>query len=219
MNYRNSRFETATKARQRLTVVRWTYVAFSLLVFAGCGSLVWPIFVFLVPAPHPGGYDALISAIDGHEVRVVRAVLETGVEPNAFPDSDWARAREEDITPLNEAVVIGNPAVVKLLLEFGANPNVGDGWHSSPLAAAAENDRVDLLAVLLNGKDKVNRDVCTDALWSAAVNGHAKCVELLLNNGANPNISYPNNGTLLSVVKNGNGDPEIIQQLQEAGAK
>ena len=83
----------------------------------------------------------------------VKRYLEEGAEVNTQDNNRW--------TPLHE-VVIKQEAIdiVKILLEYGANPNVpGGDIHSTPLHQAATCGCIDICKVLIQkGASKLARD-------------------------------------------------------------
>ena len=55
-------------------------------------------------------------------------------------------------TALQAACVAGKTDVVKVLLEHGADPNLGRGKFSNPLTAVMQNDKPDILKLLLDSE-------------------------------------------------------------------
>lgn len=79
-----------------------------------------------------GLVDQLFEAIeDEQDVNRVRELIEAGCDVNV--------RIEEGCTPLIAAVLVGNLEIVKLLVEFGADVNVIDGYFGSPLYYASYN--------------------------------------------------------------------------------
>ena len=83
-------------------------------------------------------YDALINAIDRKDTNALKAELDRGTNPDAYPDDRDSLYAEEGITPLNYAIDKGDYESVKVLLDYRANPNLGDQWHYSPLHTARD---------------------------------------------------------------------------------
>ena len=124
---------------------------------------------------------------DGN-IEEVQRLVRSGVKPNcsllSFDDI------YED-TPLLNASVNGHTEVVKLLLKFGADPNIGNYNETTPLHKAARGGHSELVKQLLDGgamPDKQNIYGFT-VLIGAAAHGHQNTVELLLEAGADPNKS------------------------------
>src|SRR5262249_14940318 len=136
----------------------------------------------------PPGYGRLCGAIDSGDPDSVRAVLDSGVDPNRYPSSRMDAAMERDETPLNLAVDDGNAAIVTLLLDHGADPNQYDGWHGmGPLGAAIETGNVALIPILARRGAKVNDDSGgSSVLTWAATSGKYTAASALLDSGALP---------------------------------
>ena len=105
-----------------------------------------PFFDPIAKWRHPAGYESLMGAIRSGNLQSVRDLLESGVNPNNFPNSPRDQELEDDITPLHYAIQNGNIKTIKLLLVYGADPNLGDGWAQTTLEAADSNIQIiDLL--------------------------------------------------------------------------
>ncbi|KAF4345847.1 ankyrin 1 [Fusarium beomiforme] len=123
------------------------------------------------------------AALEGHAETVKAILEESQINIDYVSDSKF--------TALYLSVIGGNHTTVKLLLEKGADPNMGipdiytgdDQW--TPLVAATDD-------------------------------GFKKCIRLLLDNGANPNLSGPSGPPLHWAVMRGRVD--IVDMLLEAGA-
>lgn len=102
-----------------------------------------------------GNCTALKHAVQNNHISVVKKLLLTGATVDKSDLEGW--------TPLMNAAVDGATKLVKLLLQYGANPNI-------------QNDRADSSAY---GET---------ALIHAARNGHPDIVKLLLNAGADVNV-------------------------------
>ena len=109
------------------------------------------------------------------------------------------------MTPLLLAVKNNNLSFTRLLLEFGANPNVKNDakvGESSPMTIASENNYYEVASVLLDfGGNPNERDYLGYAcLHLAARNGFLSLVILLLSRGADPQIrdGYGNTASYLA---------------------
>jgi len=185
--------------------------------------LVVPPFRWIVIKPHyPPGYEDLMDAIENRSPKRVKEILDTGVDPNRYPHTEEDYSREVAITPLNYALEKGQVSVVSLLLNHGADPNMGDQWHGSPLAVATDSDNVDLLKVLIHAGAKVNEDKNGSyALWHAAMSGKEISVRYLLSQGALANTKTDGqpSETLLHALRSAGGYPKIERILAKHGAK
>jgi ankyrin repeat protein len=95
-----------------------------------------------------------IRAVEYGQESVVRFLLDRGQDVNGFT-ADF----ELIYSSLYKAAVKDNPAVVDLLLEWGAEVNARDGSGATPLHGAADGGRVDLTRLYLDwGADPEARD-------------------------------------------------------------
>jgi ankyrin repeat protein len=102
-----------------------------------------------ITRPRYPAYEALMAAVDKHDAKQVRQLLAQGTDPNKFPDDPDSIQAEDDSSVLNCAVDEGNEDIVKALLDYHADPNQGDGWHDSPLAAAAAKNNLPMMRLLI----------------------------------------------------------------------
>lgn len=172
------------------------------------------------PAPSYPRYDALMAAIGKKNPAAVEAELRKGTDPNAYPNDAASIRNESDISPLNEAISDGNLEVIRVLLDYRADPNRGDGWSACPLEQAADENRIDVMRLLLQRGARVNDSSSgSTALWRAAMDGKAPALAFLLTHGANPS-TRANDETLLHALRTtGFGSAEIVAMLTKAGAK
>jgi ankyrin repeat protein len=159
---------------------------------------------------------------------VLRSASENGQEEivKLFLAMDGVEADSKDYdgwTPLQRAAQNGHAAVVKLLLEKGAELESKDKWYSykrTALSCAAENGHAAVVKLLLEEgaelelKDNKWR---TPLSW-AAENGHAAVVKLLLEKGAELKLKdYEGWTPLLWAARNGHA--AVIKLLLEKGAE
>lgn len=149
------------------------------------------------------GETALYEAIDRHPLSkdnlpTVDALLKAGADPN-----------EIEIFGLNALEVsltrdYGNPEVTLLLLRSGASVPSTCGQEYPLVTAATQGSNLEVMRALIASKAPVN---CQDAngmtaLHWAALNGQADRVELLLQNGADPNLRNNAGWTPLNYAMN-----------------
>jgi ankyrin repeat protein len=97
-----------------------------------------------------------------------------------------------------EACKLLNEAIIKLLLEKGADINAKNGWGGTPLIVTCQMWR---------------RDTSKLPYTATAV------VRLLIEHGADVNAEDKNGKTALSRACQGGGNPQIAELLRRLGAK
>lgn len=123
-------------------------------------------------------------------------------------------------TPLHVAAINGKVDNVKVLLEAGANPNLGDLFNTVHRTAAEK--KLNPFEVLLKREDEFN-DVLNPnmtflgftALHYGVVAGKLEVVELLLKNGADPNVKDNSGHVPLDYAE----DPNLKEILKIYGEK
>jgi len=182
--------------------------------------------VYFPPTPPHPAYDRLMAAIDGEQPSTVEAAFANGANPNWFPTDRASLRWEDDMSPLDSAVIGGKLDVIRVLLKRGADPNLGDGFCVCPLEAAAENDSLEVMRLLIKNGAKVNdNSEGSSALWRAAFDAHLAALAFLLQHGANPNTFRSTLGgkTLLKVLSEdaalGDNPPnaQVVRMLKAAG--
>jgi len=135
-----------------------------------------------------GAYvDICMAALKGDEARV-RMLLD--LDPSlANKPSEYVTYYPGSGTPLKNAAMAGHMAIVKLLLEKGANPNLPEEGIA-PMG---------------------------HALHSAVVYNHIDIVKLLLEHGAHPNVPIESSADTLTAALE-RGDKEMISLLCSYGA-
>ena len=123
-------------------------------------------------------------------------------------------------TPLSWAAENGREAVVKLLLEKGAELETKSSSNLTPLLQAAENGHEAVVKLLLEkGAELETKDFSSQTPLSRAVeNGHEAVVKLLLEKGAELETKDFSSQTPLSRAAK-NGHEAIVKLLLENGAE
>jgi ankyrin repeat protein len=145
------------------------------------------------------------------------------LNPEIFGQSKYYEkiicVRQERLTRVNQsslskAASYGNEAVVKLLLEKGAEPESEDSDGRTSLLRAAENGHKAVVELLLEkgAKPEPEASDSQTPLSLAAKNGHEAVVQLLLEKGAGDGWT-----PLLGAV--GNGHEAVVKLLLENSAE
>ncbi len=117
--------------------------------------------------------EALLYAARNGRIEASRVLLDGGVNINAQP--------EDAGTALHDAILWDRPAMVRFLVEHGADLSINHGrYNADPLDFASFNGKTEIVRYLLNQ----GADDLTEALQSAVKQGHATIAELLVAHGA-----------------------------------
>lgn len=164
-----------------------------------------------------GGPEAepLVAAARLGDLGRVRTLLSNGDDPNGVnEDLNW---------PLQVAAEEGHVDIIRILLEWGADPDKTISLHGgSALLSAAEEGRTEAVQALLTGganPNALNDRIASFPLAAAAGMGKLETVKALLAGGANPNLVHTSKGSLTALqVAAASGRLEIIATLLAAGA-
>ena len=151
------------------------------------------------------------------------SICETGKEPYKTWSTEYASNRfnfPKSASSLIVASYFGLKAVVKPLLERGADVECKDTYGQTPLSWAAGNGHEAVVKLLLEKEADVE---CKDTygrtpLGWAAGNGHEAVVKLLLEKGADVECKDTGFGQTPLSRAAGNGHEAVVKLLLEKGA-
>lgn len=131
-------------------------------------------------AAKPNGSAALVSAIRASDYRLAEQLLDRGVSPNSG-SAEHA---------LNDAISRRDAEAIRLLLLYGANPNMTDRDGQLPLAIACSSNQLEVtIALLKYGADPnlSSRGNASSPLAAALSSADVRLAHVLLMYGASPN--------------------------------
>jgi ankyrin repeat protein len=110
--------------------------------------------------------------------------------------------------------------LVQLLLDAGADPNIGNKLDITPLLQASRYGNAGMISALLDSGAKLEvAAIGTEtALMAAARSGNVEAVKVLLDAGANPNATEPLDNQTALMWAVAEGHQEIVTVLIDAGA-
>jgi ankyrin repeat protein len=125
---------------------------------------------------------ALLSAIRGQKANIVEQLLNRGVEPDGTPDIEEY--------PVIVACGLSDASILKLLLEFGGNPDVESKKNKdTALAVSCDhryNEHLELLLQFGADPNKFSGDAVV--LFRTVNTDSTECTEALLKYGADPKL-------------------------------
>lgn len=215
--------------------------AFELALDGGLSSIAQR----LIAAPgfdvNHEGHHPLRIAIDLGYLDLAKQLLEAGSNPNYRPaeissalllclEKEYyalakkmvAHGAEVDIrnnkgwTPLIWASIKGRKATVEFLLGHNANVHLcnNDGWNA--ITGAYFKKHLDIVDLLKEAGAVFGANYSEAAMLSAYENGHHKIVEMLLEQGANPDVG-DEEGNSLPIKAAKNGHYELLSKLIDKG--
>lgn len=159
-------------------------------------------------------YDLLCASLN-QNVEVVKRILDSGVGVNSC-----AGAGNE--TALMVAAGGGNLAVVKFLLDYGANINQKSIEGSTAIMPAISQGKTDVVKYLISKGASINYKITSGFRFSpiqlAAQLGYTEIVRELINGGADVNL-IAGDGTTPLISAACKGHVEIVQLLLDNNAK
>ncbi len=141
----------------------------------------------------------LIRAYNENQYETLKKLLELKENPNLWRD-------KKGETLLHYACADGKEKMLKLLLKYGANPNLQgtDEWNYTPIHWAAQKGNVEIIKLIANkSKIKVNFDIKDKKGYTpldrAFQSKHYKTMQTLINSGA---IDMPNVKNHIDIIRN-----------------
>lgn len=161
--------------------------------------------------PDLTGKTALMEAIDRNDVVMVRRLLDAGADPDQLAGH---------FRPLGRAALLGYSQIADLLLKHGANPDLKSKDGNTPLTAAADMNRVDVVRRLVAARPDYTLfdDRGLTALSEAALGDHVEVLRAMLEAGADPNLPNKRGTTPLSLVA-GPGHEKVQALLVKFGGE
>ncbi|KAM6367712.1 kinase D-interacting substrate of 220 kDa isoform 4-T5 [Alca torda] len=157
--------------------------------------------------------QSLLTYVEEGNVPALKALLEKC--------RDVDERNENGQTPLMLAAEQGNLEIVQELLKKGANCNLEDADNWTALISAAKEGHAAIVAELLNYNVSLeHRDLggWTALMW-ASYKGRTEVAKLLLEKGANPNITGMQYSVYPIIWAAGRGHSDIVHLLLQHGAK
>lgn len=159
-----------------------------------------------------GSTPLLIASKRGHQ-EVCLLLIESGRAPL---DCKWVG--NTSCTPLILWCEHGSTRVVRALLEKGASPHLADEFGTTPVYAAAEYNRLEILPLLYATQADLNmkRIDGSTAVIVSAEKGHVAVLESLYANGGDLNARLQDGSTCLSLAAQ-NHQTIIVKSLLNFG--
>ena len=165
-------------------------------------------------APLLSGESPLMTAVDNGNHDAASLLLEHGADVNA-------RETNGGQTALMWAAANRSPDIVRLLVDHGADPGARSKRGFTPLLFAAQQGDVESGRLLLQAGADVNDRSGNDrktALMVAAASGNKEFPVLLLEKGANPDLSDEGGFTALHYAASDKDGADIVRALLVHGA-
>ncbi len=154
----------------------------------------------------------LFKAAKSGDVKLLREVLDAGVDVGALDSNKW--------TALHEACRYGQLEVVKALLAAGADPNLPHSQNGfTPMVVAAfEVGHADIIRALVKGGAAPSLASAhgRTVLHQVAESGDVDALEALLQAGGDPHVQV---GTPPQTLADRAQDPEKRKRIEELVAK
>ncbi|KAM0719563.1 hypothetical protein Q7P37_003693 [Cladosporium fusiforme] len=176
----------------------------------------------------PYGNALQAASFSGHE-EVVQILMDAGADINIQRRRVWQRTTSGIIqwpreggsygNALQAASLGGHEAVIRILMDAGADVNAQGGFFGNALQAASFGGNETVVQMLMDaGADTKARGGQHDhALQAASLGGHVTVAQTLIAIGANVNAQGGYHGNALQAAST-SGSQSIVQMLMDAGA-
>lgn len=173
-------------------------------------------------------YEALKNAIKNDKTEMVLFLLPQVVVPHNMVANILNKKDATGETMLFDVVENQNARLVDLLLAAGAQVNISDRFHLSPLHVAVDKNNLAIVQKLLSAGVRpfflnlIEYGTAMTPLMRAVEKGNLEIIKALLAAGANPNIHNEEGETALSEAEenaNIKNKEAIIKLLKEHGAR
>ncbi|KAI8965479.1 ankyrin repeat-containing domain protein [Daldinia sp. FL1419] len=164
-----------------------------------------------VGANTPALREALLSAVDSGNHKLVEQLLDRGVSPDSSPEAHI----------LNQAIMRHDTEIVRILLLFGADPNAPDGRNMTPLILAVEESFRDAVTMLLKYGADPNLAAGPESETPFAISvveDKYDLARILLTYGGDVNHTLTNGDTALMAAIIKKRSKRIIDMLLEYGS-
>ncbi|KAH6885199.1 ankyrin repeat-containing domain protein [Thelonectria olida] len=154
---------------------------------------------------------ALLSAVRGKNHKLIEQLLDRGVSPNTGAEH----------LALREAAMNGDVESVRLLLLFGADPNLADRDGMTPLLASVDRGSLGCAVHLLKYGADPNMSIGPDhetPLGEACVTNKTNFVHLLLIYGGDTDQLTSNGDTLIIAATNKKTPKKLIDLILDYGS-
>jgi ankyrin repeat protein len=181
--------------------------------------IYWPVHLKLVQSKMPPELEKKVMQFMLHGTKPSHAYINWTSDISSAYKNYWSLDDVEQ--PLSWAARYGREAIVKLLLDQGAERESRDDAGRTPLSWAAKNGEEAVVKLLLDqGADREPRDDAgRTPLSLAAARGREAVVKLLLDQGADRESRDGDGRTPLSwAAANPYGEEAVVQLLLEQGA-
>jgi hypothetical protein len=146
--------------------------------------------------------NPLYQAIGDEDAQQVTKLIETGIDVN--------QVDPESGTPLQAAISLGSNEMADLLLQYGANPLIGDSANNAIHSATVHRNVFVLTLVLINARSRIDlssredldsyMNIINRALYIASLQCYNHILLALINAGADPLVKLDNNQNALEAA-------------------